>query len=107
MARLFDRIMTSCQPAIASLFVSPSEKYNSVYNHLDQIVAKETFKSSSLEGIPVISGDDVALYLSTFPKGIDISDLVATMAPPFDRFFIEFQNVPNAWDIYAWVSASE
>lgn len=102
MARLFDRIMTSCQPARASLFIGPSEKNNSVRNQLDQIVAKKTFKSSALEGIPVISGDDVVLYLSTFPRGTNIRDVVATMAPPFDRFFIEFQNVPNEWGIYAW-----
>jgi hypothetical protein len=95
--------MTSCQPARASIFIGPSDSLNnSVRDKLDQITAKETFKLSDLEGSPVIVSDDVALYLSAYPKGINIKDVVATMAPPFNRFFIEFQNVPNEWDIYAW-----
>ena len=31
-----------------------------------------------------------------------MSDLVASMAPPFDQFFIEFQRVPNQRGLYAW-----
>lgn len=102
MARLYDRILTSCQPARASLFIGPTRLNDHARNQLDQIVSKVPFKSSAFEGIPIIVGDDVALYLSTFPKGTNIRDVVATMAPPFDRFFIEFQNVPNEWNIYAW-----
>lgn len=55
-----------------------------------------------LEGIPVIAADDVGLYVSALEAGTEMSDVVASMAPPFDRFFIEFQRVPNLLGLHAW-----
>lgn len=63
----------------------------------------ETFDVSELSGIPVIVGDEVAYFChEVYGQGGSISDAVATMAPPFDSFFIEFQGAPNSLDAYAW-----
>lgn len=42
----------------------------------------ERFDRAVLSGIPVIAADDVARYCATLPTGTDVSDVVATMAPP-------------------------
>lgn len=103
MARLFDRIMYSCKAAHASSFLIDRETRNSgLYNQLDKIVAKEFFDFSKFENVPVIAADDVAFYVSTLPEGTKFRDVVASMAPPFNGFFIEFQKVPNKWNLYAW-----
>jgi hypothetical protein len=65
----------------------------------------ERFDRALLSGIPVIAADDVARYCATLPTGTDVSDVVATMAPPFNRFFVDIQDVPNhlgasAWGVY-------
>ena len=65
-------------------------------------VATKDAPLSELDSIPVIAADDVGAYVNALEKGIDITDLVASMAPPFDQFFIEFQRVPNQWGLYAW-----
>jgi hypothetical protein len=61
------------------------------------IVARDAFDFSQLDNIPVIVGDDVAAYASTLPPGTHMDDVVAGMAPPFDRFFVEFQGVPYTY----------
>lgn len=55
-----------------------------------------------LSGVPVIAADDVSRYCQLLPDGTDVSSVVATMAPPFDRFFIDVEGVPNAQDWTAW-----
>lgn len=65
----------------------------------------ERFDRALLSGIPVIAADDVARYCAALPAGTDVSDVVATMAPPFNRFFVDIQDVPNhlgasAWGVY-------
>jgi hypothetical protein len=62
----------------------------------------EKFDQALLSGIPVIAADDVARYCTALPAGTDVSDVVATMAPPFNRFFVDIQNVPNHLDASAW-----
>jgi hypothetical protein len=62
----------------------------------------EKFDRSVLSGIPVIAADDVARYCMALPAGTDVSDVVATMAPPFNRFFVDIQDVPNDWGASAW-----
>jgi hypothetical protein len=65
-------------------------------------IAIEDFDFSLLHKIPIIAGDDVAMYVESLPKGTDMSDVVSSMAPPFQRFFIEFQGVPNHEQFNAW-----
>jgi hypothetical protein len=55
-----------------------------------------------LSGIPVIAADDVARYCAALPEGTDVADVVATMAPPFNRFFVDIQGVPNKVSASAW-----
>ena len=62
----------------------------------------EKFDRALLSGIPVIAADDVARYCAALPAGTDVSDVVATMAPPFNRFFVDIQDVPNQLDASAW-----
>jgi hypothetical protein len=62
----------------------------------------ENFDRAVLSGIPVIAADDVARYCEALPAGTDTSDVVATMAPPFNRFFVDIQDVPNQLGASAW-----
>jgi hypothetical protein len=49
-----------------------------------------------LPGIPVISGDEAAAYVEALPAGKDLGDVIASVAPPFERFWIDFQGVQPA-----------
>jgi hypothetical protein len=65
------------------------------------------FDVDSLIGLPVIAGDDVARYtgaLDTRTEPLDVTTQVASMAPPFDRFWIEFVGVadPTESGIDSW-----
>jgi hypothetical protein len=60
------------------------------------------FDPSVLNGVPIIAADDVALYARSLPEGTNFVDIVASMEPPFDRFFVEFQGVPKVGDSYHW-----
>lgn len=125
MSRLADRIRENCQPAKISLMYQPHELDNFIrqqaaaspdYNkvskeEIDSIVQEgrayfpsslEKFDKKNLNDIPVFAADDVAHYTSSLPQGTSMSDVVASMAPPFDKFFIEFQHVPNDKNFYAW-----
>jgi hypothetical protein len=65
-------------------------------------VAKETFDLRQLYDAPVIAADDVAAYALSLPKGTRMDDVVASMAPPFEKFFVEFQKIPNEDMLHAW-----
>ncbi len=127
MSRLIDRIRAyGCQPATVSLISGRNEIYDFLKNKLldeafksgkgtssDEIerkvaealsnycriepVSTEVFDVKKLDGVPVFAADDVALYTYTLPLGTDFGDVVSSMAPPFDKFFIEFQHIPNQW----------
>ena len=79
----------------------PKDVEARVRAHKGTPVATEDAPLSELEGIPVIVADDVAAYVA-LEEGTEVSDLVASMAPPFDQFFIEFQRVPNQQGLHAW-----
>lgn len=133
MSRLADRMRLECRPARISLVdgaarvreflekriiqdlgssMSSSElerRVNIAYSvFLDsEPISDNTFDPSMLDNTPIFAADDVATYVSNLPQGTDFSDVVSSMAPPFDRFFIEFQHVPspnkkeqlNAWGV--------
>ena len=142
MSRLIDRILKGCETFRASL-VDPVEwaqitkanlqEYSEgsvqdkkITNQLPAItgqikqteaVAIEEFDFNKLEGVPVFAADDVGLYTSSLPKGTNMSDVVASMAATFDRFFIrlrqntpqlaagrfiEFQRIPNEFGLNGW-----
>ena len=65
-------------------------------------VATEDAPLSKLETIPVITANDIAQYAYALGSGVDISDFVLSMAPPFQEFFIEFQRAPNGLGMHAW-----
>lgn len=66
--------------------------------------ATDVFEVTSLETIPVIAADDVARYCAGLPDGTSIEDVVSSLAPPFDRFWVEFQRTPapNFDNLHAW-----
>lgn len=132
MSRLVDRIILECKPARPSFIegaanirhylkteilehtkspLSDSElerRINFEYSKYlaSEPIANETFDSIMLDDAPIFAADDVATYVYNLPKGTNFSDVVSSMAPPFDNFFIEFQNVPcpnnenlNAWGV--------
>jgi hypothetical protein len=122
MSRLLDRILTSCQRFKPSLFYSESELLDQLRPKLigkkgDEAVllarAREHWLNTEpvatkdapltvLKNIPVIAADDVALYVFGLGTGTVMADVVASMAPPLDQFFIEFQRVPNHYGLHAW-----
>lgn len=70
--------------------------------YANDVVAKEIYDMRKLYNVPVIAADDVAAYALSMPKGTRMDDVVSCMAPPFEKFFVEFQNVPNDEMLHAW-----
>jgi hypothetical protein len=66
--------------------------------------AIDRFDVATVEAIPVFAADDVARYCYGLPDGTTIEDVVSSLAPPFDRFWVEFQRSPvhNFEDIHGW-----
>jgi hypothetical protein len=128
MSRLIDRIITGRQPVRLSLIQNRDDMMDGFRaearkqlgndakeEQVSQLatdvwagffrnepIEKEPFDISRLADIPVIAADDVAAYGLSLPKGTRMEDVVACMAPPFERFFVEFQNVPNEAKLHAW-----
>ena len=122
MSRLLDRILTSCQRFKVSMLYDEAAQLDQIRQYAieegnDEAAAQanaykalkfeptaiEDAPVAKLENIPVITADDVALYLYGLGEGLHMSDLVASMAPPFDEFFVEFQRIPSSgWNGNAW-----
>jgi hypothetical protein len=115
MSRLLDRILTSCERFKVSMLYdyfqlgidsgedeATARASASKALKFEPIAVQDT-PIAKLENIPVIAADDVALYFYAIGQGLNVSDLVASMAPPFDEFFVEFQRIPSSgWDGNAW-----
>jgi len=132
MSRLADRISLECRPARPSLIegaigvrgfiergivetegspMSSDELERRVDIAYDDFVGSEPISGriatpSMLDDAPIFAADDVATYIHNLPKGTDFTDVVSSMAPPFDKFWVEFQQVPcpnddelNAWGV--------
>ena len=132
MSRLADRIRLECRPARPSLIegatrlrdliektitetsespMSAHEWERRVDISYREFIASEPISSrivspSMLDDTPIFAADDVATYVHNLPKPTDFKDVVSSMAPPFDRFWVEFQQVPcpndeklNAWGV--------
>jgi hypothetical protein len=54
-----------------------------------------TFDVGELVGVPVFAADDVARYTGTLAQPLEVADEVATLAPPFDRFWIDVDGAPD------------
>lgn len=65
-------------------------------------IATEVFPSTQLDGIPIFAADEVGAYCEELPVGTRVTDIVTTVAPPFERYWIEFQGVPNALELNSW-----
>jgi hypothetical protein len=63
--------------------------------------AVERFEPAELDGAPVIAADQVAGYCEQLPRPLNMDDIVSAIAPPFERFFVEFQGV-NTRELHAW-----
>jgi hypothetical protein len=50
----------------------------------------------------VLSAEEVADYWATLPVGTNILDVVASVAPPFQRMFVESQRRPNDFGFESW-----
>lgn len=132
MSRLADRMRLECRPARPSLMegttrlrqliekkilsnsespISSRELERRVSVECSEFLASEPtsgriFDPSTLDNTPIFAADDVATYVCNLPMGTNFTDVVSSMAPPFDKFFIEFQQVPcpnnaqlNAWGV--------
>jgi hypothetical protein len=54
--------------------------------------SSDVLSLEKIEGAVVVSAEEVADYVDALPAGTDITDVVSSVAPPFERMFIEFQN---------------
>jgi len=126
MTRLADRMLLKCYPARPSLMEGrsaindflreeflkqqdglhgqsvPDLETSRARFYANEPVAKIKFQPDWLDKVPIFAADDVATYTSTLPLGTDFAFVVSSMAPPFDKFFIEFQQVPNTQGLHAW-----
>ncbi len=64
--------------------------------------ASVVFDADDLDGAVVIAADDAARYCLSLPAGTDLTDVVATVAPPFPKYWIEFHGVANPLNLRAW-----
>lgn len=55
-----------------------------------------------LHDVPIFVGDEVAAYTASLPVGTDFTDIVLSLAPPFNKFFVDFQRAPNIGGYHAW-----
>jgi len=123
MSRLIDRILQDCQIFRCSL-IDPVAFNQLIKNNLYKTPEKQTtteewnilkqsiragepvsieeFDYTTLENILVFAADDIGLYTHSLPIGTNMVDVVSSMAPPFNKFFIEFQRVPNHLGLNAW-----
>lgn len=68
----------------------------------DSPVATEVFDAIELDGIPIFVADEVGAYCAELPSPTEITEVVTTVAPPFEHFFVEFQGVENPFDFHSW-----
>jgi hypothetical protein len=64
--------------------------------------ATTVFDRAQLQDATAIAADEVGEYFAGFPLGTNVSDIVSALAPPFDRFFVEFVGVRNPVGLYSW-----
>ena len=123
MTRLADRMLAGCQPARYSLIVGRESfemTIRGVYPKAtddwlrDEIagilalesISSEKFQPSDFQNAPIIVANDVLRYFDSITsqsKRIEIGDVVSSLAPPFDKFFIEFQHVRTPKrDLHSW-----
>ncbi len=62
----------------------------------------EVLDPAELDGIPVFAADEVRAFFHELPVGTKTHEVVTTVAPPFERFFVEFQRVENPLGFNAW-----
>jgi hypothetical protein len=130
MARLYDRVLSEgCRPLTAGLLYgqakndpgireaygndlrasgiepTPEAVDNLIRGALaqaSQARAATVFDRAQLKDAAVIAADEVGEYFAGFPLGTQVSDIVSVLAPPFDRFFVEFVGVQNPVGLYSW-----
>ena len=111
MARLADRRLEGCVPCRLSLLMDPNDLDQQLREMVlaelnaptspDQIDEMVKIKRSAflqtepvvrsicdpLESVPVFGADDVAIYYESLSLETEMTDVVASMAPPFEKFF--------------------
>jgi hypothetical protein len=128
-SRLYDRVVTEgCQPLTAGRLAAhggllhdedvrreiasrlahpPSEReldrlVAASAGHAEAKVVGPRLDPATLDEAVVVAGDDVARYFAEFPVGTALGDIVSSVAPPFPRFFVEFDGAPNGFGLSAW-----
>ncbi len=121
MSRLYDRILAfGCEPAKQRLMLWPDwyeeelrqagESFGfdrqEAVGILDGLygIAATSLNPEDLRGAPVIVADEVGEYLHRLhgDEGGLVDNDDVTLAPPFDRLFIEAQGVPSPQEFSAW-----
>jgi hypothetical protein len=131
-SRLYDRVMTKgCRPLTARVLAEHSastfEEFRDAarreietrlgrsltdeeaaevllasLGRLESNQARDELAPSDLDGAVVIAGDEVGHYFASLPEGTNLGDVVSVVAPPFERFLVEFNGVPNALGLTSW-----
>jgi len=129
LSRLADRMLLRCEPARLSLMIPlesaashaitrgvlgerglalSGSEYDS-FRAQSRMLGRDKepigvykFIPEHLRDTPIFAADDVGAYTASLPVGTAMQDVVSCMAPPFDKFFIEFQRVPNVLEVRSW-----
>ena len=64
-------------------------------------VSSEVYNVSEFDGATVIAAEEVGSFWATLPMERTL-DIVDRLVPPFDRVFVEFQNMPNKLGVRSW-----
>jgi len=104
-SRLADRVIaTGTRPAnagdlyrhsfskadIVELFDGDYAQFRATVDLASQHSATEHLDGTELQQIPFIVANGAAAYLASIDEGEDLATLVSTLAPPFEKFWVEF-----------------
>lgn len=74
----------------------------SLRQRLESAKSSDLLDPHEIEDAVIVSAEEVADYVATFPAGTNVAHLLDRVAPPFSRIFVEFQGRPNILDLTAW-----
>jgi hypothetical protein len=78
-----------------------AEAFLTGLTELESSRAPDPLDSSEIESAVVIVGDEVGHYFASL-QGTNLTDVMSVLAPPFERFFVEFDRIPNSPGLASW-----
>lgn len=86
---------------VIELFDGDYEQFRSSVALASEHSATERLEGTELQQIPFIVANGAATYLAAIGEGEDLATLVATLAPPFEKFWVEFELTNDVYGLRA------